>query len=91
MSLVKFITVTASMAETTGNFYIFGAIQLENPCHVFGPHPMMTAIFNAVVPCFAISDDDGSVVGAFEHYNDTLIYEVPGGMYHLGAKVVALF
>lgn len=65
---------------------MFGAVVLENPRYVFGPHPMTTAVFDGVVPCFATRDDDGSVVGTFEHYNDNFMYEVPAGTYHIGAK-----
>ena len=74
------------MEEETGNCYMFGAVVLENPRYVFGPHPMMTAVFDGVVPCFVTRDDDGSVVGTFEHYNDNFMYEVPAGTYHIGAK-----
>lgn len=83
------------MDNETGNFYIFGAVILQNPRYVFGPHPMTTAVFDAIVPCFPTTVDDGSVLGTFEHYNDDFIYEVPGGMYHISAKVhlftIALF
>lgn len=75
------------MEQETGNFYMFGAVVLENPRYLFGPHPMTTAVFDAIVPCFALNDDDGSVVGTFEHYNDDFMYEVPGGTYHICAKV----
>ena len=73
--------------KASGNFYMFGAVKLENPRYVFGPHPMTTAVFDGLVPCFALNDDNGSVVGTFEHYNDTFVYEVPCGTYHISAKV----
>lgn len=47
--------------KASGNFYMFGAVKLENPRYVFGPHPMTTAVFDGLVPCFALNDDDGSV------------------------------
>lgn len=75
------------MEKESGNFYMFGAVHLENPRYFFGPHPMTTAVFDAIVPCFALGDDDGSVLASFEHYNDTFRYEIPVGRYHVSAKV----
>ena len=80
-------SLTSTMEKASGNFYIFGAVQLENPHYVFRPHPMTMAIFDGLVPCFVLNNDNGSVVGTFNHYNDTFVYEVPCRTYHIYAKV----
>ena len=75
------------MEKESGNFYMFSTIILEDPRYLSGPHPMTTSVFDAIVPCFATGEDNGYVLGTFEHYNDDFVYEVPSGTYQISAKV----